>query len=149
MKAAVKPAVLILLFLLSGDCWAHGDKHPKQRPVEKRMPDQPHHWAAPPEEKDRINPILLSDESLFRGKRLYLKNCTDCHGAKADGRGADAKNMVPKPSNLAAMAGHHSDGDMAWKIKKGKGPMPGWEGMLSDEQIWNLVNYIQNLQAKD
>ena len=44
-------------------------------------------------------------------------------------RGANAKNMVPKPSNLAAMAGHHSDGDMAWKIKKGKGPMPGCKAL--------------------
>ena len=106
------------------------------------------HWAAPSEEKNRINPISLSDESVIRGKNIYLQNCTGCHGVNADGMGADAA-MEPRPSNLKAMAGHHSDGDMAWKIKKGRGPMPAWEIILSEEQVWNLVNYIQNLKGKN
>jgi mono/diheme cytochrome c family protein len=145
MMVSIKRIVLFLLgfTILSGSyLWANGDKHQE----EKKKQMQGHHWAAPPEERNRSNPIPLSEDSVLFGQNLYLQNCTDCHGSKADGLGPDAENMEPKPSNLAAMAGHHSDGDMAWKIKKGKGPMPAWENIVSEEQIWNLVNFIQNLK---
>ncbi len=134
----------IFVFLLSGSAlWAYGDKHPEKKKIQK------HHWAAPPEESKRTNPVFLSDDSVLRGQTLYLENCTGCHGRNADGRGTDGKDMTPRPSNLRAMAGHHSDGDMAWKIKKGKGPMPGWEDILSEEEIWDLVNFIQTLKENN
>ena len=137
---------LIIFFLLSGSpLWANGDKHQE----EKKKQIQMRHWAAPSEERNRINPISLSDESVIRGKSIYLQNCTDCHGVNANGKGPDADDMEPRPSNLKAMAGHHSDGDMAWKINKGRGPMPAWEDILSEEQVWNLVNFIQNLKKND
>ncbi len=148
MNESVKPVFLslILFFLLSGSTLlAHGDKHQEQK--KKKMQKQ--HWAAPSEEKNRINPVLFSEKSVFAGQTLYLQNCTDCHGVNADGNGPDADDMEPRPSNLAAMAGHHSDGDMAWKIKKGNGSMPAWEELFSEEQIWDLVNYIQNLKSID
>ena len=145
MNAYVKPVFLVLVSLLFGSTlWAHGDKHQEQKKKKAQM--QMQHWAAPSEERNRINPVLLSEESVLAGQTLYLQNCTDCHGVKADGNGPDADDMEPRPSNLAAMAGHHSDGDMAWKIKKGNGSMPAWEDILSEEQIWNLVNFIQNLK---
>ena len=45
------------------------------------------------------------------------------------------------------MAPHHSDGDLHWKIAKGRGEMPGWEEVLSEEQIWMLVHYMKSLPA--
>lgn len=117
--------------------------------AEKKKTIQIRHWAAPSEERNRINPIPLSNESVRHGQTLYIQNCTDCHGINADGMGPDADEMEPRPSNLKAMAGHHSDGDMAWKIKRGRGPMPAWETILSEEQVWHLVNFIQNLKKND
>ena len=148
MNESVKPVFLplILFFLLSGSTLlAQGDKIQEQK--KKKMQTQ--HWAAPSEEKNRINPVSFSEKSVLVGQTLYLQNCTGCHGANADGKGPDADDMEPRPSNLAAMAGHHSDGDMAWKIKKGNGSMPAWEDILSEKQVWNLVNFIQNLKKKN
>lgn len=148
MKEAVNHLflLLILFFLLPGSTlWAHGEKHPEQK--KKKMQEQ--HWVAPSEERNRINPVSFSEKSVLAGQTFYLQNCTDCHGVKADGNGPDADDMEPRPSNLAAMAGHHSDGDMAWKIKKGNGSMPAWEDILSEKQVWNLVNFIQNLKGKN
>ncbi|MDH3371688.1 MAG: cytochrome c, partial [Gammaproteobacteria bacterium] len=55
------------------------------------------------------------------------------------------KALKPKPANLVAMAGGHSDGDYAWKIENGRGPMPGWKSALTQNQIWDVVNYVQSL----
>ncbi len=136
--------LMLIFFLLSGSyLWAQGDK--QKKPKEQGM----HHWTAPQEEKLRINPIPLTDESILRGKNLYTKDCTGCHGVKGDGKGPDASYITPRPSNLKAMAGHHRDGGLSWKIRKGKGAMPAWEELFSEEQIWDLVNYIQSLKSFD
>ena len=45
-----------------------------------------------------------------------------------------------------AMSGMHEDGDIAWKIAVGRGAMPGFKEKLSQEQIWDLVNFIQSLK---
>lgn len=143
---SVKRIVLLMIgfTLLSGSyLWAHGDKHTTQD--EKKI--QGHHWAAPMAERKRTNPIPLTEESVQRGEELYINNCIACHGVKGDGKGPDAPYIDPKPSNLKAMAAHHPDGDLAWKIKKGKGPMPSWEDEFTEEQIWDLVNYIQSLKT--
>ena len=47
------------------------------------------------------------------------------------------------------MAGHHPDGDLAWKIANGRGAMPAWKGTLTQTQIWALVTYIRSLPAAE
>jgi len=46
---------------------------------------------------------------------------------------------------LTVMAGQHPDGDFAWKIANGRGPMPAWKQSLKPNQIWDAVNFIQSL----
>ena len=106
------------------------------------------HWASPKAESTRINPIKLSSESILTGAKLYQSNCASCHGKNGTGDGLASVNLKPKPANLRAMAGTHPDGDFAYKIKAGRGSMPGWKYLLSDNEIWHLVNYIQ-LMSKE
>jgi mono/diheme cytochrome c family protein len=133
----------VILLLLAGSLAVAHEAKPKKEIQKQKMS---HHWAAPADERSRSNPVPLSEASVLNGKTLYIQNCVDCHGINADGKGIDAEEMDPKPSNLKAMAGHHSDGDLAWKIKNGRGDMPGWGDTLSEEQIWELVNFIQTLK---
>jgi mono/diheme cytochrome c family protein len=46
------------------------------------------------------------------------------------------------------MFGHHTDGDIAWKIENGRGAMPAWKGKLKQMEIWNLTNFIQALPSE-
>jgi mono/diheme cytochrome c family protein len=105
------------------------------------------HWMSPEKESARVNPIKRDKDSIARGAALYEKNCAACHGAKARGDGPAGKALNPKPADLKKMSGGHPDGDFAWKISIGRGAMPGWKGSLSENQIWDLVNYIQSLSA--
>lgn len=104
------------------------------------------HWASPKEAALRKNPIESSPESIARGSNSYQLLCTSCHGAEGLGDGPAAKGLDPKPTNLKAMSGGHEDGDFAWKIANGRGAMPAWKGILSEDQIWDMVNFIQNLK---
>jgi mono/diheme cytochrome c family protein len=103
------------------------------------------HWMAPPEEQKRKNPIRADAKSIARGKQLFETHCATCHGKTGQGDGPAAAALNPKPANLVAMSGQHPDGDYAWKIANGRGQMPAWKGVLSENQIWDVVNFVQSL----
>jgi mono/diheme cytochrome c family protein len=103
------------------------------------------HWLAPEEARKRKNPIPREADSINRGRDIYLHKCVSCHGENAEGNGPGADVITPKPANLRKMSGMHSDGDFAWKIENGRGPMPAWKNILTKNEIWDLVNFIQSL----
>jgi len=104
------------------------------------------HWASPKEAAARKNPIKSDQDSLNRGKKVYMASCINCHGKSAKGDGPLASGLIPKPTNLTMMAGMHSDGDFEWKIANGRGSMPAWKNFLKENQRWDVVNYIQSLE---
>jgi mono/diheme cytochrome c family protein len=103
------------------------------------------HWSAPEEARKQKNPLLGDTDSINRGRDLYLHHCVSCHGENAEGNGPTSDMITPKPANLKKMSGNHSDGDFAWKIENGRGTMPAWKNILSKNQVWDLVNFIQSL----
>lgn len=104
------------------------------------------HWNVPEAAAKRPNPVPATAESIARGRKLFEANCVRCHGAQAEGDGPAGKGLNPAPTDLRAMAGAHADGDFAWKIANGRGPMPAWKDTLGEPQIWDLVIYIQSLR---
>ena len=106
------------------------------------------HWSAPPEAVKRANPIPRDQTSIERGKNMFKTYCIACHGSEGRGDGPAAAGLNPKPPNLVKMAGHHDDGDIAWKIENGRGAMPAWKGRLKEKEIWDLTNFIQTLSSE-
>ena len=105
------------------------------------------HWSAPAVAAKRRNPMPTDAASLEQGRQLFKQNCIVCHGPEGRGDGPAAASLKPLPADLAMMVRHHPDGDLAWKIANGRGAMPAWEGTLSEDQIWMLVNYIKTLRV--
>ena len=122
--------------------------HSKMKNMDHSKMKSMDHWAAPKDESARKNPVKMSSESILAGAKLYQSNCASCHGENSGGDGIASASLNPKPANLRAMAGSHPDGDFAYKIKTGRGAMPGWENSLSDTEVWHLVNYIQLLDKE-
>jgi mono/diheme cytochrome c family protein len=85
-----------------------------------------------------------------RGKKVYLTQCALCHGEKGDGKGdlaTDMKLTLPdftKPDALAK----RTDGELFAIIETAKDPMPSQKGRMSEQQLWNLVNYLRALSGK-
>ena len=102
-------------------------------------------WIVPDETKEIKNPVKATKDSLDRGKKLYETNCIQCHGEKGDGKGSLAETLETKPANFTDTHMMHmmTDGEIFWKISKGRGIMQSWETVLSEKERWDLVNYIK------
>ena len=105
-----------------------------------------HEWNAPEEAAQRPNPVPEDAAAIERGQKLYEQSCAHCHGTNGQSDGPLAAALNPKPADLAARAGHHTDGDFAWKIANGRGAMPAFKDQLTETQIWELTHFIQNLK---
>lgn len=94
------------------------------------------------------NPIPISTESIWRGRRLWSVQCGICHGVKGDGMGPVGPSMAV-PNLLTDFYGGRPDGRIYGVIHNGQGNMPRYGYKLSADEHWDLVNYIRFLQGKN
>jgi len=108
---------------------------------------QPKPWEVPANFKSMKNPVAKGDASNKAGMALYTKNCASCHGKTGLGDGVKARALKEFPGDFSAAAfQNQSDGEHFYKTKLGRGEMPKYEGKLSDEDIWNLVNFMRTFK---
>ena len=108
----------------------------------------PGSWVVPAQDNNRPNPVKADAESLSTGKSLYSLHCASCHGKSGRGDGTKAARLDTPCGNLT-LAGFKSqtDGAILYKIKQGKGDMPGFKKKMPDEDdIWSIVNYIRTFK---
>lgn len=102
----------------------------------------------PVSEVRRPNPVKPTPESIAEGKKIYGYDCAGCHGANGDGKTDAGKQMkIPDFTDPDALK-DHTDGQMFYVIKNGRGAMPLEGDRVKEEQIWDLVNYVRSLAKK-
>jgi cbb3-type cytochrome c oxidase subunit III len=105
--------------------------------------------------KDLNSPVTKSERAHKEGAAIYIKNCVLCHGDLLDGRGLFGDSFFPRPANFLHYQSVLSKPQAYtyWRIMKG-GPglpekynpwdsaMPAWEGVLKEEDVWKVIQYI-------
>jgi mono/diheme cytochrome c family protein len=96
------------------------------------------------------NPIPPTVDSIDRGQSVFTNSCAQCHGADARGGGPLSNTTQIPPPALTGPSSHltvHSDGDLFNFISNGlPGGMPAWAGTLSDQDIWDVINFLRSIQ---
>lgn len=106
-------------------------------------------WKAPARAAKKKNPVAADARSLASGKTLYSKECLDCHGATGKGDGKAAKDLEKKPGDISLpILWDQTDGELFWKLTSGSKPMPSYEKSLTEEQRWDVVNYMRTLAPR-
>ena len=81
------------------------------------------------------------------GANTYKAKCAMCHGV--DGLGNTPAGKAMKAASFSsADAIKMSDADLIKITTDGKGKMPAQKGVLSDDQIKDVIAYIRTLQKK-
>src|ERR1700676_5192462 len=100
-------------------------------------------------EAPKSSPIQASDEVYAAGINIYRKNCAVCHGLPGQDQTAIGKGEFPKPPELFKGEGVTNDpvGVTYWKVANGirLTGMPGFNGSLSTEQIWQVSLFVANV----
>ena len=93
------------------------------------------------------NPIPRSADSIARGRQLFAKDCAVCHGAEGRGNGVAAVALPQRPDDLSRIAPPpiFPDGVVAYRILNGVKMMPAFKSTLSENEIWDLLNFIRSL----
>lgn len=97
---------------------------------------------------------------LVAGKAVYAAHCADCHGAALEGQpnwqSPGESGVLPAPPHDASgHTWHHSNQQLFDYTKLGgqgvatqlglrnfTSGMPGFDGVLSDAEIWQVLAYI-------
>ena len=136
----LKPFLILSSVLLTGAIAS------PQQAQQAASPVPPAAFNVPLEAVNQVNPVKPSAESLARAKKIYGYECSICHGDDGGGGGDLAKNMKAKMPDFrdpSALKGH-TDGELFYIIKNGKGEMEGEGQRVKPENTWDLVNYLRS-----
>ena len=100
----------------------------------------------PAEFAGQTNP--LGADAAAAGAEIFKNNCVACHGEQGHGDGPAGASLNPQPKDLPELASAVGDDYLYWRINTGKPgtSMVGWKGILTDEQIWQVVAFIRTLK---
>jgi mono/diheme cytochrome c family protein len=81
------------------------------------------------------------------GARVYAQRCALCHGPEGKGDGAAAAGLNPKPRNHTdgAYMNSRTNDQLLAVIRNGKGAMPAWGSVLSEEEIQAVLKHVRTL----
>jgi len=89
-------------------------------------------------------------KSIADGEQVYRQNCAVCHGPGARGDGPLAATLNPRPADLVVHVPLHTDAELEGWIANGYpgSAMPAWKGKLSDQQRWDVLNYLKTVVSR-
>jgi mono/diheme cytochrome c family protein len=112
---------------------------------EAASPGTPAPWPVPDQAARRESPVSGDSDALRRGEDLYRATCEACHGPSG-------VPQPPSPEGLLdftdpAYGASTSDGELFWKLSRGRNGMPGYEDALAADDRWRLVLYLRSLSS--
>ncbi len=94
----------------------------------------------------QANPFQPTTENLTDGSNAYDKNCALCHGSLKEPVSPMRTKFYPSVPQLMNNTPDDPDANLFYVVKYGIrfSGMLGWDGVLSDEDIWKTVLFIKN-----
>jgi len=92
--------------------------------------------------------VERNEKNLIKGKHLYDINCTPCHGEQGLADGAVAAKLPSIPSYATDRIQKLELGGMYHTITYGLNLMGSYASVLSPEERWCVIQYVELLRAK-
>ncbi len=93
-----------------------------------------------------FNPLPATDEVIQRGKVLFTRYCSHCHGPKGDGQGVlfTSKRFPLPPGNLTSEKTiNRPDGQIFHIVTVGYGIMGAHGSQILPEDRWKIIHYVR------
>jgi len=133
------------LFLRLGLADVRGDIPPSH--LETYLMRTAVHAAVRRHAKEIPNPIAPTEENLIAGGKIYLNECSGCHGTPGKVE-THADPLRPAPPQLAVVGTEYSEAQIFWVAKHGI----RMSGMFAngvwdpDQKLWTVAAYIKHIK---
>jgi mono/diheme cytochrome c family protein len=98
------------------------------------------------------NSVPATKENIADDQEHFGHHCGICHGLDGEATGVPFADKMspPVPSLSSKDVQDYEDGQLKWIIENGINPsgMPAWKGILDDEEMWKVVNFIRHRPPK-
>ena len=153
MRGFLLGVILTLIVVFGGAYWWVYNGHVDTRAVpngpntfERRTANHSvDEWVdahAPKQE----NPFKPTMENIMDGSMVYDKHCALCHGSLKEPISPMKTKFYPPVPQLMNHTPDDPDANLYYVAKYGTklSGMPGWDGVLSDDDIWKAILFIKN-----
>jgi mono/diheme cytochrome c family protein len=116
---------------------------PTEASIAMRAVDE---WSAR-NARGATNPVPTTDDNITQGATLYLDHCAGCHGVPSNPISNFQRSFYPPAPGFFREMPDMNDASTFYIIKRGIRwtGMPAWNRTLSDEEIWQVVVFFDNM----
>lgn len=87
------------------------------------------------------------DNNLAKqGEGIYTKHCMQCHGVSGKGDGPVSKKYGVKAASISGSSKVLNNHTIFVQVAEGRGDMPQWVDVLTEEEIWALTHYMHTMK---
>ena len=110
-------------------------------------------WYIPAGSANEKSPVSSGPQVVARGRAVYLAHCARCHGPEGKGDGGDSDHASDLTDDLRIEI--NPEGVLFYKVWNGHAiqlrtqldDMPAFEGKLSKDEVWAVVEYLKVLRT--
>lgn len=133
-------------YLLLGLAEVRGDLPPSR--LERAWMTRAVHASVRREAPEIANPFPPTDDNLIAGGRVYLNECSGCHGTP--GKPAEYPGVLYPPAPHLPTAGtEYTEAQVFWVAKHGVRRSGMFANGLwdSDEKLWKAASFIKRIRS--
>ena len=93
------------------------------------------------------NPVPPTDEDLIAGGKLFISNCSGCHGA-LDGAEDNSDTLFPRIPQLHKVGTEYTEAQIFWIAKHGirRTGMFANGKWYPDKDLWAMASYVKHIR---
>jgi mono/diheme cytochrome c family protein len=108
----------------------------------------------PPGGRDEKSPVAGNTAAAAHGRAVFAGNCARCHGPDGKGNGPDSDSAADLTDDLRTEI--NTEGVLFYKVWNGHAvqlrvqidDMPAFQGKLSKDDVWAVVEYLKVLRSR-
>jgi mono/diheme cytochrome c family protein len=95
------------------------------------------------------NPFPTNDQNLIAGGKIYLAECSGCHGELEPGKGGSASALVPSPPQFSTVGTGYTEAQLFWIAKHGirRSGMFANGQWDSDDRLWQVAAFLKHIRS--
>ncbi len=135
----------VILYLRLGFAEMRGDLAPSS--FENNLMTAAVHASVRHRAPEVSNPVAATDENLIAGGKLFISDCSGCHGA-LNGSEDNSDTLFPRIPQLHKVGTEYTEAQIFWIAKHGirRSGMFANGKWYPDKDLWAMAAYIKHIR---